>query len=845
MSTAQSCFHCNLPVPANNPWVSEINGEQCSFCCPGCLAVANTIQSVAGNDYYRLRSGPAATYDSQLYDSQINDYSQYDETTVQQSFIRQSDNVSQAELLVDNVHCSACCWLIEKVINQLPGVTHCNLNLSQKKLFVEWQQQITPLSKVLSTLASIGYPAKPFSATELNQQYHKQSRQLLIQIGIAGIVMMQVGMCSLAFYVSDVENISQASQQLLRWYSLLLTAFMLPLAAHTFYRNACNSLLQLRLSMDVPVVLAITAAFIVSVYVVVRGHGDTYFESISMFVFFLLIARFIELRSRHDNTLWQHDKLQPTVCTRRLPNQKYDTIAVQHVKPDMELLVRAGDTVPVDGIVTEGHALLNESSLNGEFLPVSKSNGHIVYAGTILQEGQLHIKARTNVQESQLAHIQRLVDKALAIKSRTANAADQVARYFTGFILTAAGTTAIVCSYLNTEDLLPRVLAVLVVSCPCALALATPSAITVANRALQKIGLFVIKPNVIERLNGITDLIIDKTGTVTVGELTLGEVQCAPASPVNKSACLNIASALETLSEHPIASAFQTAANTTLKAEKVQVVPCEGVEGTIAHQRYRLGSKLFCQQWHAQSTLYHEEQTEPGSMLVWLISEKDVLCRFELRDKVRTGAHTLMHQIQSMGIYTHLLSGDTVNATAYIAEKLNIDSFCAEQKPEDKLLYLRQLNDRGRRILVLGDGLNDTPMLSAATVSVVMPNASDFAKTQGDIVLTAKSLQPVAALISHAKRTRQVIYQNLMWALLYNITAIPLAAMGLVPPYLAALGMSLSSIFVVLNAARLRSSKGMNIHTSQSNNNDDVIQLPQEVMTDAKPIFVNPHRATI
>jgi len=552
--------------------------------------------------------------------------------------------------------------------------------------------------------------------------------------------------------------------------------------------------------MDVPVSLAIGVAFAASAWATITNSGEVYFDSVSMFTFFLLFGRYLEMRARHrigrsGNAL---NTLIPTSTTRLNRKEGQDqeeVVLTRELKEGDLLLIKPGHTLPADGIILEGQSSLNESALTGEYMPVSKSAGDRVLAGTMNVESPLKIQVEKTGQNARVANIVHLLDRAFSERPKTAEITNKVAHWFVLGVLLSTCGVGLYWWLHSPEDAFWIVLSVLVVTCPCALSLATPTALTTSTNALREQGILVTRGHVVESLAQATRIVFDKTGTLTEGRLILAETRLLD-SALDDETVLKLAAALERTSEHPIARAFDEYRGFYM-AEEVQSVPGQGLSGIILGDRYRIGTPAF-----ATDKQQSPELPDDGQ---WLLLSKNLkpIAWFSIGDRIRPAAKDAIRALKTQGLKVDLLSGDQSGAVNSVARATGITNIRSGASPEDKLSYIRQLQEQGERIIMVGDGVNDIPVLAGADISIAMGNATDLAKTSADAILMSGQLQRIADGIALTRKTRMIIRQNLVWAAGYNLTALPLAAAGIIPPYLAAIGMSASSLIVVLNALRL------------------------------------------
>ena len=758
--------------------------------------MADTIVQNGLEHYYRHRS-EAANNPRQLPQALPDELALYDRRDVQQPFVEQSGEWRETSLLIEGISCAACGWLIEKHLAALPGVAEAHLNLSNHRLRVRWSASALPLSELLGEVRRIGYAAHPWQADAAAEQLTRENRRAMRQLGVAGLLWMQVMMASMATWPEFNVDLSPELDSILRWVSLFLTTPIVFYCCGQFFRGALRDLRTRHLSMDVSVSLAIGGAYAAGIWSTVMGHGELYLDAVGMFALFLLSGRYLERRARERTAAAtaQLVKLLPASCLRLDEQGHSQRILLSELQPGDRVLVPPGALLPADGQVLAGQSSVDESLLTGEYLPQPRSVGDAVTAGTLNAEGPLTVEVQALGDATRLSAIVRLLERAQGEKPRLAEIADRVAQWFLLIVLVVAAIVGVVWWQLDASRAFWVVLALLVATCPCALALATPTALTTATGTLHKLGMLLTRGHVLEGLEQIDTLIVDKTGTLTEGRLTLRAVQ--PLSDLDGDACLALAAALESQSEHPIARAFGHA---KAPVEALQNVPGLGLEGVVEGRRLRIGQADFVSALSARPT-----PAINGEQGQWLLlgDEQGPLAWFVLDDRLRDDAPALVEAARGRGWQILLLSGDSSPMVGEVARQLGIDQARGGLTPDAKLAILRDLQRQGRRVLMLGDGVNDVPVLAGADISVAMGSASDLAKTSADAVLLSNRLTSLVDALRLARRTRTIIIENLAWAGLYNGLVLPFAALGWITPIWAALGMSASSLLVVLNALRL------------------------------------------
>lgn len=796
MTTPLPCYHCALPVPSGSRFTAVVLGQAREFCCPGCQAVAEAIVAGGLESYYQHRSEASANPEA-LPVQLVDELALYDRADVQKPFVRHQGDLAETTLLMEGISCAACGWLIEKHLRSLPAVAEARLNLSNHRLHVSWVDSQLPLSQLLSELRHIGYAAHPYQADRASEQLASENRLALRQLGVAGLLWFQAMMATMATWPEFNIDLSPELHTILRWVALFLTTPIVFYSCAPFFKGAMRDLRTRHLTMDVSVSLAIGGAYVAGIWTAISGVGELYFDAVGMFALFLLAGRYLERRARERTAAAtaQLVNLLPASCLRLGADGQSERILLSELALGDRVLVHPGAILPADGKILDGQSSVDESLLTGEYLPQPRTTGDAVTAGTLNVEGALTVEVLALGQDTRLSAIVRLLDRAQAEKPRLAEIADRAAQWFLLLSLIAAAAIGLLWWQLDASRAFWIVLAMLVATCPCALSLATPTALTAATGTLHKLGLLLTRGHVLEGLNQIDTVIFDKTGTLTEGRLALRAIR--PLSHLDSEQCLGLAAALENRSEHPIARAFGRA---PVAAEEVLSTPGLGLEGRVGEQHLRIGQPAFvCALSGAALPALPDEAGQ------WLLlgNRQGPLAWFVLDDRLRADAPALLAACKARGWRTLLLSGDSSPMVASVAAELGIDEAHGGLRPDDKLQVLQQLHQQGRKVLMLGDGVNDVPVLAAADISVAMGSATDLAKTSADAVLLSNRLEALVQAFSLARRTRRVIIENLLWAGLYNGLMLPFAALGWITPVWAAVGMSISSLTVVLNALRL------------------------------------------
>ncbi|MDR2220817.1 MAG: cadmium-translocating P-type ATPase [Methylobacillus sp.] len=805
MSADSACYHCGLPVPEAGGFHAVILGEDHEMCCHGCQAVAESIVASGLEDYYRYRTEMPNSAE-ELVPEDLRKLDLYDHPEVQKSFVVENeDHLKQASLVLEGITCAACIWLNERHLKQIPGVSEVSVNYASHRARISWDESQIKLSAILAEIRRIGYQAHPFNAQQQEERRQARRKIDIRRIAVAGISAGQVMMLAVALYAGAVQGMEFATKQLLSWFSLLLTAPAIFYSALPFYRSAWRALKQRQVNMDTPITLGLLTGFFGSVWVTMQGQGVVYYDTITMLVLFLLGARFLEQGAREKSVEAAENllRLVPAMATRVNADQQHELIPVHDLAVGDTILAKPGETIAADGVVSEGESSADESLLTGESRPLPKALGDRVYAGSINYESPLLITVTSVGEQTVLAGIARLLDRAQAQKPHLAQLADRLAGWFTYALLALVIVIGWYWWLHSPAKAFEIVLAVLVISCPCALSLAAPAAFAAAGSHLVKRGVLLTRGHALETLSRVTHFVFDKTGTLTLGKPVLQRT--ITMSDVSADDCLLLAASLEQVSEHPLAQSFlQAVAGRALPSvSNSENLPGKGVAGTINGTRYRLGNAAV-NSVLAERCRLADDEIIPGATVVWLSDNERVLAGFVLADMLRPNAIEMISALHKRGVRISILSGDAAAAVEYHAHVLGIDDWQADLAPEQKLEVLEKMQAGGTVVAMVGDGINDAPVLAGASVSIAMGSGTQMARASGDVVLLTENLLEIDHAAGTARFCMSVIKQNFGWSLAYNLLAIPFAAVGLISPWLAALGMSMSSLIVVLNALRLR-----------------------------------------
>ena len=699
------------------------------------------------------------------------------------------------DLLVEGAHCAGCIQRIEGGLRALPGVTEARLNLTTRRLHVAWTEGEAEPPDIIGTIDRLGYRAVAFDAANLSQSKDEQARSLLRALAVAGFAAANVMLLSVAVWAGTFSDMDASTRALMHWVSALIALPAVAYAIRPFARSAIGALKARALNMDVPITLAVILTAAMSLFEAIRGGPHVYFDASVTLLFFLLIGRYLDhdMRRRARSEAEQLLLLRSSTATVIDETGGSRVLATPQIRPGMTVAVAAGERIPVDGMILSGPSDIDTSLITGESVPRGTAAGEAVYAGTINLTAPITVRATAADRDTLLADIIRLTEAAAQDRAHYVRLADRAARVYAPLVHGLALATFlgwVLFGGLAWQPALLIAVSVLIITCPCALGLAVPVVQVVASGRLMRQGILVKSGDGLERLATVDTVIFDKTGTLTLARLELKNVDRIKASD------LKLAASIAARSRHPLARALNRAAGTVPVIDDVREEPGLGLEARIGGALIRLGSRAWC-------GIPDSEPPSTGPEM-WLTRPGEPPARFAFEDQLRPDARDVVDRLRSRDLQIELVSGDTRASVAAAAERVGIDRWTAAAKPGDKSARLAVLACKGRRTLMVGDGLNDAPALASAHASMSPAEAADISQTAADLVFQGDRLWPVAEAIDVARRARRLVFQNFALAAGYNALAIPLAVAGFVTPLIAAVAMSASSIVVVLNALRLR-----------------------------------------
>jgi Cu2+-exporting ATPase len=829
----QVCFHCGLPITDSKPPTLLVEQEHQAFCCHGCKAVCEFILKSGNADYYKHRDVAARTFDDAELPRLLDKLKIYDNEEIQREFIRTGKNQSwkEAWLILDEIRCAACVWLNERTLRMLDGVLEVQMDYTGQQARVRWDPDRIKLSDILSAIANIGYNAHPFDPSQresLNKEQKQRSVQRIIFALILGMAVMQSAIGGYYFADQDAGGAYPLWLTISRWINVAVTFLILAYPGQLFFRNAWRDLKNRSLGMDVPVVIGLSAAWLGSLYTTFRGEGEVYFESIAMFVIFLLIARHVELRSRITATalLDRSAKIIPQTVN-LIDGQSIREVPAIELKQGDRIQVSPGEALAVDGYLRSASSSFDESLLTGESLPATYKRGDRVLGGSINVEQVIEVEVLSGKSDSMLNEISQLTQKSVSYRPHYVDLAEKVAGKFVAAILLISSLTYLFWQVSEPSLALSHMIAVLIVTCPCALALAAPVSLSLGAAGLSQLHVLPVRMSSIEKLSHVDTVVFDKTGTLTAGTPVMDKIYLV--GKLDEAACLQIAASMESGSQHPFSKAVIAAAENAgvvqgqLDHSKLKQYPGQGVEACFAESgevsRWRLGNEAFSR---PESFIIPEDiqefvdaRREKGQSILFLSNETSVLAVFSITDPLRKNIRQFLLQLDSFAIKnTIILSGDNQHSVDAVAAQLGVSEAHGELLPHEKLQWLQQYQQERStsdgRVMMFGDGINDAPTLAAADISLTFSDATDLAKNNSDLIVLAKGYEHLGSAFRLMTKTRKIILQNLGWAIAYNILVVPAAAMGFVAPWMAAIGMSLSSLLVVLNSLRIKKTIKLN-----------------------------------
>jgi Cu2+-exporting ATPase len=711
-------------------------------------------------------------------------------------FVRHLDGgLARMELAVDGIVCGGCMRAIEGGLAAMPDITLARVNLSDRRVAVEWRDGKVDPVRLIDRLSELGYRAYPYDSNRYAADERQETRTLLRCLGVAAFAAMNVMLLSVAVWSGNASDISPEQRDFFHWLSALISLPAAGYAGRPFFHSAIRAVMARRLNMDVPISVGVVLALGMSVVETLHHAVHAYFDSALMLLTFLLAGRTLEqtMRRRTRAVAANLAALRAETVTKFVSPTELVEVPVASVRSGDLVLVRPGERIAIDGVVTDGRSEIDQSLVTGETLPVSASKGSMVYAGTLNMSGTLRVNVSIAVRGTLLDEVTRMLDRALEARTHYVRLADRAARLYAPLVHATALTTMLgwIAFGASWHDAIITAIAVLIITCPCALGLAVPAVQVVASGALFRAGILLNSGEGIERLAGVDTILFDKTGTLTLPE---PEVINAADMPADR---LALAGRLALASRHPMAAAVARAACARTPLAAIEE-PGQGVRCEFEGIELRLGRPSFCGANRGAEMVF-DADPEASAIAFAYGAERYVLA---VRQRLRGDAIEVIARLRRKGFGIGILSGDRAPAVAHAAATLGIDRWKAGMTPADKIAHIAALQAQGRNVLMVGDGLNDAPSLAAADASLSVATAAHLTQAASDAIFLGDRLAPVSAAIMIACRARRLMRQNLLFAVAYNAVAVPVAIFGFASPLVAALAMSGSSILVTLNALR-------------------------------------------
>ncbi|HLD76777.1 MAG TPA: heavy metal translocating P-type ATPase metal-binding domain-containing protein [Rickettsiales bacterium] len=780
MLNKKICIHCQSEI-LDKSLIDK------GFCCFGCKSAYNIINKIGLSNYYKFRQNNPEIRKIKPENDEKIDLTNFVTTDEKGNF--------QLFLAIDGLHCAACVWLIESILKKQENIILARINLSKKYLNLKWQGTKEQGNKLVALIFDIGYKLFPFDEKILQEEERRYNNELVKSLAVAGFGAGNVMLFSIVLWFYNVEEIGEKMRDLMHFFSALIALPVIIYSSRIFFKSAFQAIKSRHSNMDIAISVAIFLACFVSLIQTFKGATHIYFDSALMLCFFLLIGRYLDFKVRKKTfNVAREFSLLSSNFARIIEDGKTKIIPSKEILEGMILLVAAGDKIAADGIIIAGESEIDTSIITGESLPQATSLQQKVFAGTINITNPLQIKVLQNQQNSMIAEISKIVEEVENHKTKYANLADRLSKFYTPTVHLLAFATFLFWNFFansSIENAILNAIAVLIITCPCALALAIPITQTLTISLLLKKGILIKNAQALEKINDIDVFVFDKTGSLTLGRLDLIDVE-------EKSFYLKLASSLAQNSSHPIAKAI--CKNYPQEKFNLQVTEIKGL-GLIANYEdteIKLGKKSFI----TELQNYDESITHTASYLKY----KDKIIAFYFQDKLKEDACELIAALNKKSI---LLSGDNKNIVAETAKIVGINEFYFEKSPLEKLEIIKKLKQKYSKIAVIGDGINDTACLALADVSISFSRAAEISKNIADILIQNEKLMPIFELQKISKRSIMLMKQNLSLALIYNLFALPFAIMGFVTPLIAAIAMSSSSIIVVLNSLRILNNNGV------------------------------------
>ncbi len=811
---ASPCFHCGQAIPIGDLVLRPIKDVEQEFCCHGCAGVCEVIHEAGLQSFYRrtpegeLLSPPPPPNKDAIF---------YDHDEVQSQFVKNLTQIREIVLMSDAIHCPACIWLIERSLARFEGILLAKVNFTNKRIKLRWDNNKIKLSQIIHELNRVGYDATPYDSTASEEAYRKANRKLLYRLGYAGFAMMNVMWFSVALYFGADED--PVFRQYFHWLGFLLATTVIVYSAKPFFTGAWASFKAKTVGMDTSIALGILTTYFYSVWVTldVNHSGEVYFDTMVDFVFLLLIGRYLEIiyRNKAVDSSRRLMGLQAKVARQIVTGEGEKIVPVRTLLQGDRVFVKPGEKFPVDGSIVKGQSSVNEAMLTGESREVFKKQGSNVSAGTLNLDGAVQVEVTAIMQDTMLGKIVAMVEDAQGSKSPIQCMTDKIMPWFVAIVLVLAALSF--TFWIFNADLEKAIIvatAVLIITCPCALGLATPMATAVASGLSAQNGILIKNGAVLEILNNVTHFVFDKTGTLTKGKMEVKSIQITASQ--DKMHVLQQIASIEEHSEHSLAQSitlhileeYPEFKNNLLDISDFKSYSGKGVTASVGGKNFHIGTAVWLEStgikmpksWVNSA----DEAGKMGQTSVWVAKDNKIVSMILLEDELRANALELITRLKAQNKTVILLTGDRKLVANSVAEQLGGMEVIAEVLPSDKNAVIRKLQQDGSLVAMIGDGVNDAPALVRSDVGIALGSGTDVSTESADVVLLSNELLAVDTIVGLSARTIKTIKQNMSISLAYNIMFVPLAMVGLLTPIIAAITMPISSLIVIGNAVRIR-----------------------------------------
>lgn len=789
------CFHCGLPVK-DDSFKEEIKGKEQKFCCNGCLTACLIIHSVGADGYYKTRTSKPEKIVKNLSKEFL-----FDSDNFEKKYISEEDGLSYINLYMEDMHCPSCVWVVEKVSQNTQGIKDVSVNFTSKTAKIKWNKNEVTLDKIFQTLGGVGYQAKPVEKNTLSSISSEINKNLMIRMAVSGFGAMATMFLAEPFYFDYIQDLDHTSAMLLEYLSLIITTPIFVYTINPFLKGFLSSLKFKLLTMDSTIFIGASLIYFYSLWNIINQKTPVYFDCLTMFIFLILLGRFIESSVKQQVFIKVEQNLRNYPQKAIIIKNEHEIIVdTEEIELNDTVIIKTGEQIPVDGEIVFGSGNINESIITGESIPLFKKEGDKVIAGSINVDGLIYVKTEKSAGNTTINKIVELTDILKSKRGNFQRLSDKI-----GNVLILLSFAIALGSYLynansNHEFALLSAISVIIATCPCALGLAMPAAISIATSYLLKKGILFKDPDSFEKISKMNNLILDKTGTITSGKLEF--LSITVANDFSENDVIKYASSVSRYSEHPVSFAIVSEANKRKvelkKASNYKSILGKGLYGESDGFSIILGNTSFLKENNIENL--PENANSMTEVLIAINNKFAGIIIFS--DKIKEDSQDMVDYFKNKKISISLLSGDKKNVVKDVSTKLGITDYQGEFTPQDKAEYIKNMKHKNI-ICMVGDGINDTPAMAQADIGVSLSSTNDLAKIKSDIIILNNNASSLKEMFRVSERTYQIIKQNMLISLIYNIIVIPLAVTGNITPFIASLLMPFSSICVLLNSLRI------------------------------------------